>query len=618
MSTKALSTDFVCAVLKEHNLIDDEIIRQIKLREKDNLQQLQSKGAPNGSSQVDGVDVISAMELRLSTNANRVLSEELIMKTLADHWQLPFLRIDIEKLNPSLATSKVSEPFATKHLAIPISISKRMLFVAVTNPLNVEVLDTLRTASNLKIRPVISTKTDILKAIEKCYKLPKVAKAPEQDLEALRSSISAAERELASTGGESKAVSVSDTQPEDKQIVNVVNLLLHYAFEQRTSEIHIEPKQQHSIIRFRIDGILYDVKRIPIEVYANIIQRVKALAKMNISEKRKPQDGRTQFNFHDREIHLRISTIPVVFGEKMMMRILDPIRLFRPVDDLGFSPEDLDQYLSFISRPSGIILIAGPTGCGKTTTLYSTLNRLSETGINIITIEDPIESVYEGFNQIIVQPALGVTFESAIRHIVRQSPDVIMVGEIRDTESVEQTIQAALTGHLVISTLHTDDAPSAIIRLVNIGAQPFLVESTVIAVIAQRLIRKICTNCAKPYQLSPQEIVALQCSEETKEELPLQKGTGCEKCRGTGYFGQTAIFELMEITDEIRALIHNNAGAYAIRNAAIKQGMRSLKTQAITKMKAGITTCDEVLRVSGGLKEEIPHQFKSRIFLSSR
>jgi len=277
----------------------------------------------------------------------------------------------------------------------------------------------------------------------------------------------------------------------------------------------------------------------------------------------------------------------------------------------------LEQYLTFISRPSGIILIAGPTESGKTTTLYSTLNRLAETGINIITIEDPIESIHEEFNQMVVQPSLGVTFGTAIRHIVRQSPDVIMVGEIRDKESVEYTIQAALTGHLVISTIHTDDAASAIVRLVNTGAQPFLVESTVIAVIAQRLIRKICDNCAKPYQLPQKEIAALQCSEEDAEKFLLQKGAGCEKCRGTGYFGQTAIFEVMEITDEIRDLIHSNAGAHAIKNAAIKHGMRPLKTGVIEKMKAGITTCEEMLRVTGGLREGVSHKFKSKIIVSS-
>jgi general secretion pathway protein E len=538
------------------------------------------------------------------------------MKALASHWQLPFLRIDLAKLEPNLVTSKVSEPFATKHLTVPISISKRMLFVAVINPLDVEALDTLRSVSSMKIRPVISTKTDILKAIEKCYKLPKLAKVAEKDLKAFQSSVRAAKKELGVDEVVDESMIVEEEQ-EEKHIVNAVNLLLHYAFEQRTSEVHIEPRQKYSAIRFRIDGILYDVKRIPLAIYTSMLQRLKALTGMNISERRRPQDGRTQFTFHDREIHLRVSTMPVAFGEKVVLSIFDPIMLFRHVDDLGFSPEELEQYLTFVSHPSGIVLITGPTGSGKTTTLYSTLNRLSEKGVNITTIEDPIESVHEEFNQIAVQSSLGVSFEVAIRHIVRQSPDVIMVGEMRDKESVGHTLQAALTGHLVLSTLHTNDAPSAIVRLINMGAEPFLVESTVIGVIAQRLIRKICDNCTQPYQLPQQEIAMLQFSKEEVKKFSLHKGAGCEKCRGTGYFGQTALFEVMEITDEIRELIHNNAGAYAIERAAIKQGMHTLRVQAIEKMKAGITTCEEVLRVTGGLKAGTPHKFRSKVILSS-
>jgi len=345
MPVKTLSTDFVCGVLKENNLIDDNLLHQIKLYEEEYRKRLQKKSANNGSSQITGIDIISAMELHSASNADQALSEELIMRTLASHWKLPFLRIDLAKLKPRLAASKVSEPFATKHLTIPISISKRMLFVAVTNPLDVEALDTLRSASNLKVRPVICTKSDILKAIEKCYKLPKLAEATKQNLHAFQSSVSAAEKELLGDIAADEAVTLDNEQYDEKHIINAVNLLLNYAFEQRASEIHIEPKQRHSAIRFRIDGILYDVKQIPLGIYGNMLQRLKALAGMNISEKRKPQDGRTQFKFHDRDIYLRVSTIPVVFGEKIMLRIFDPIMLFRHVDDLGFFPEE-SQFLT--------------------------------------------------------------------------------------------------------------------------------------------------------------------------------------------------------------------------------------------------------------------------------
>jgi general secretion pathway protein E len=273
--------------------------------------------------------------------------------------------------------------------------------------------------------------------------------------------------------------------------------------------------------------------------------------------------------------------------------------------------------MTFISRFGGIILITGPAGSGKTTTIYSTLEQLSERGINIITIENLIESVHEGFEQITIQPKKGMTFETVMQHIIRQSPGVIMVGEMQDENSVEQTVRAALAGHLVFSALHTHDTTSAIVQLINMGIQPFLVGSTIIAVVAQRLVRKICDSCARPARLSAQEIDDLHISKEESEKLSLRKGTGCITCRGTGYFGQTAIFEVMEITDEIRALIHSNAGAHAIKNAAIKQGMHTLRARAIEKMKAGITTCEEVFRVTGGLKGDVPHKFKSKILLDA-
>jgi general secretion pathway protein E len=604
----SLNIDFVCAVLKESKLIDDRLVQEIKVHETTYRQLLQKDAAANGSTPITGVDVISSMGLNSLTD--QVLSEELIMRTLASHWKLPFLKIDLAKLDPSMVTSRVSEPFAKEHLTIPVSISENMLFIALVNPLDDEALETMKRVSTLKVRPVISTKTDILDAIEKCYGTQEAVNTEEKDL-FISSPSPSTEREHTSF------LAVDNDQYADKNIVNAVNLLLHYAFEQRTSEIHIDPKQHHSAIYFRIDGMLYDVKSIPLELHTNILLRLKALAGIDISERHKPQDGQTHFEFRDRDIHLRISTMPVAFGEKVVLRILDPLVLFRHIDDLGFSPEELKQYMTFISRFGGIILITGPAASGKTTTLYSTLNQLVERGINITTVEDPIESIHEGFDQISVLPHMGMTFETAIQHIVRQSPGVLMVGEMRDEKAVEQTVQAALAGHLVLSTLHTHDTASAIVQLVDMGIQPFLVGSTVIAVIAQRLVRKVCDSCARSTRLSSQEIDELHLSKEEAEKLSLRKGTGCITCRGTGYFGQIGIFEIMEITDEVRSFINNNAGAYAIKNAAAKQGMRPLRRKAIETMKAGITTCEEVLRITGGLKGRIAHKFKSKILLDS-
>jgi general secretion pathway protein E len=320
---------------------------------------------------------------------------------------------------------------------------------------------------------------------------------------------------------------------------------------------------------------------------------------MDIAEKRKPQDGRIKTRFQGRDIELRVSTMPVAFDEKIVIRILDRATLVQSIEELGFSPEEAQQYQSFIRKSHGIVLITGPTGSGKTTTLYSTLDKLATEEVNVMTIEEPIEMLHERLNQIAVQPNVGLTFGSALRNIVRQDPDVIMVGEIRDHETAENAIHAALTGHLVFSTLHTNDAPSAIARLVDMGAEPFLVESTLIAVLAQRLVRKICQNCRQPSILSDQDIIALNLPPEELRSSQFFHGTGCTKCRGTGYYGRIAIFEVMPVSEEIRHLIHINAGSQEVQKMARKEGMQMLRESAIAKLKDGITTAEEVLRVTG-------------------
>lgn len=615
---KIFSVDFVCDALKEHHLIDDALAQKIKLQEPEQRERLRKKVSHDGLSQLTAVDIISAMDLHATTNPSKPLSEELIMKTLASHWKLPFLKIDLSKLKTCTEISKLSEPFVRKHLALPVSASERMLFVAMLNPMDFEALEAIQRVSSLQLRPVVSTKTDILKAIERCYSVPKSAEETEKQQNAFLRSIADVEKEVGSVDEirELSDTSMITSRHTDKHIVNVVNLLLNYAFEQRTSEIHIEPKRNQSIVRFRIDGVLYDVKRLPLEIHTSMVQRLKALASMNISERRRPQDGRAEFGFHDRSIHLRISSMPVTFGEKLVLRLFDPITLFRPIDDLGLSEEELQRYMGFIARASGIILIAGPSGSGKTTTLYSTLNHLAERGINITTLEDPVESEHEGFNQIEVQPQLGVTFEVAMRHLVRQSPDVLMIGEMRDKESIEYTMQAALTGHLILTTLHTHDAPSALVRLINMGTQPALMESTIVAVLAQRLVRKVCDQCAQPYQLKPEEAAALHANPEEAQTWALRKGTGCTLCRGTGYRGQTAIFEILEMTDALGALLRKGAGAQAIARYAVKRGMHTMKDKVLAKMREGLTTAEEVLRFTGGLREGVPHQFKSTLVLN--
>ncbi|MBW1972773.1 MAG: type II/IV secretion system protein, partial [Deltaproteobacteria bacterium] len=375
--------------------------------------------------------------------------------------------------------------------------------------------------------------------------------------------------------------------------------LLHYAFDQRASDIHIEPKRDNSITRFRIDGMLHQIHTMPKIVHNAVVSRIKMLARMDIAEKRRPQDGRIKTSHNGREIELRVSSLPVAFGEKLVIRIFDPDILMQDLENLGFFPRELELFKTFIAQPHGIILVTGPTGSGKTTTLYSSLKVLSTVEVNIVTIEEPIEMICEEFNQVSVQPQIGLTFANILKTILRQDPDIIMVGEIRDLETAENAIQAALTGHLVFSTLHTNDAPTAITRLVDLGVPPFLISSTVIGVMAQRLVRKICPSCQKSIPLGAEEIEILGIKQFEKRPPLVKIGEGCPDCRWTGYKGRTGLFEVMEITPQIREMILSNVDVEKIRIQAKKDGMITLREYAIEKMLRGVTTFDEVIRVTG-------------------
>jgi general secretion pathway protein E len=599
MAAKTFDSEFVCNVLFENDLLSEEQVQHIRINAEKHRRLLQARalkevkenGLPidQNSDHISIVDVINSMHLRLPLDEENVLTEELIMKTLAAHWQIPFTRLDPLKLKLEVVTSKISEPFAKRHLIVPIAVDEiqELLTVAVENPWDIEALDTVRKVSGLKVRPVISTRSDILKIIKEFY--------------GFRTSVKAAEKDLSNRFDFGNLEQYTDVniRHTDKHIVNAVNMLFNYAFEQRASDIHIEPKRTHSQIRLRIDGILHNIHRMPRSVNAAITSRIKMLSRMDIAEKRKPQDGRIKTRFQGRDIELRVSTMPVAFDEKIVIRILDRATLVQSIEELGFSSEEAQKYQSFIRKSHGIILITGPTGSGKTTTLYSTLDKLATEEVNVMTIEEPIEMLHEQLNQIAVQPNVGLTFGAALRNIVRQDPDVIMVGEIRDHETVENAIHAALTGHLVLSTLHTNDAPSAIARLVDMGAEPFLVESTLIAVLAQRLVRKICQSCRQTYILSDQDIIALNLPPEELRSSQFFYGTGCTKCRGTGYYGRIAIFEVMPVSEEIRHLIHINAGSQEVQKMARKEGMQMLRESAIVKLKDGTTTAEEVLRVTG-------------------
>jgi general secretion pathway protein E len=375
--------------------------------------------------------------------------------------------------------------------------------------------------------------------------------------------------------------------------------MLQHAFDSRASDIHIEPKRDGSLIRFRIDGVLHDIQKMPKIVHAAVTSRIKTMSRMDIAEKRRPQDGRVKTTKGGRDVELRVSTLPVAFGEKVVMRIFDPEVLLQDLTGLGFYPDELQIFNDFITRPHGIILVTGPTGSGKTTTLYSALKTIATRELNVTTIEDPIEMVHEDFNQTSVQLKVGITFAAALRHILRQDPDVIMVGEIRDAETAQYATQAALTGHLVFSTLHTNDAASSISRLTDLGVERFLISSTLVGAMAQRLLRRICPHCMAERFLGPDEVVTLRLAVPPGKKVKVKEGEGCFECRGTGYIGRTGIFEMLPMDEAIKNLIVQGADSPEIKREAVKNGMRTLRQSALRKLAEGTTTFEEVVRVTG-------------------
>jgi general secretion pathway protein E len=374
--------------------------------------------------------------------------------------------------------------------------------------------------------------------------------------------------------------------------------MLQHSYDTRASDIHIEPKRDVGLIRFRIDGVLHDIQTIPKVVHRAVVSRIKTMSRLDIAEKRRPQDGRVKTTRDDIEVELRVSTLPVAFGEKLVMRIFDPEVLMQDLSTLGFYADELDLFNDFITRPHGIILVTGPTGSGKTTTLYSALKTIANRELNVTTIEDPIEMVYEEFNQTAVQNKVGITFAGAMRHILRQDPDVIMVGEIRDTETAQYAIQAALTGHLVFSTLHTNDAASAITRMHDLGIERFLISSTLIGSMAQRLVRKVCPHCATDHLLTEGEIRTLHLSVPQGKRARARIGKGCVECRGTGYLGRSGIFEILSVDDNVKQMIVDDEEARIIAREAVRRGMRTLRQSGLRKLAEGITTFEELVRVT--------------------
>jgi general secretion pathway protein E len=592
-----LSAQNVCKVLLKKSLITLDQAKEIlekkeilktRLKKQHNSRKTVGSGAVGS---VTIIDVISSLNLEFAGAESKILTEELIFQALADEWGIAFKKIDPLKLDLNLVTTIIPRSFAMKHLVLPIAIKDGYLTVATPNPFNVEVMEDIARASQFKIKVVVSSKSDVIKLINEFFGFKRSIAAAEDQYTGLSVDLGNLEQYI-------RLKSADELPSTDEHVINAVNYIFNYAFDQRVSDVHIEPKRDVSLVRMRIDGVLHTVHRLPKNVHSAISSRIKNLSRLDMAEKRKPQDGRIKTDKNGVEVEIRVSTVPVAFGEKVVMRIMDPDILFQDLENLGFTSTDLIRYNTFINMHYGIVLVCGPTGSGKSTTLYSTLRDIYCPEINITTIEDPIEMVCEDFNQIAVQPAIGITFATILRNILRQDPDVIMIGEIRDLETAENAVQAALTGHLVLSTLHTNDAPSSIIRLLDLGVPLFLIKSALVGILAQRLLRKICNHCIESFEMETAELRAIGMDLGKKGHIKLYRGKGCQICRGTGYYGRIGIFEVVPYSKSLKTMTATGTEIEALRAQAKAEGMVSLRENALKKMLTGKTTYQEVLRIT--------------------
>ncbi|KJH79682.1 GspE/PulE family protein [Pseudomonas sp. KSR10] len=544
------------------------------------------------NAQQHPLEFLGAQQLDDLTRPGKKLDLETLTVWLAEQAGQPYLRIDPLKINVAAVTPLMSYAFAQRHKILAVAVDSSAVTIASSQPFVKSWEANLIHVLKRPIKRVVANPVDLQRFTVEFYRLAKSV-----------SGATATDQKVSGAGNFEQLLNLgaSDQEPDanDSHIINIVDWLFQYAFDQRASDIHIEPRREQGTVRFRIDGVLHNVYQFPPQVAMAVVSRLKTLGRMNVAEKRKPQDGRVKTKTPDGgEVELRLSTLPTAFGEKMVMRIFDPEVLLKGFDQLGFSAEDLRRWQSMTGQPNGIILVTGPTGSGKTTTLYTTLKQLATPEVNVCTIEDPIEMIEGAFNQMQVQHNIDLTFASGVRALMRQDPDIIMVGEIRDLETAEMAIQAALTGHLVLSTLHTNDAPSAITRLLELGVPHYLLRATLLGVMAQRLVRTLCPHCKAPVQLDADDWQAL--TKPWNAPLPsnAQQAVGCIECRDTGYRGRAGVYEIMLLNDAIKPLITADTDLIALRRQAFKDGMHSLRLSGAQKIAAGLTTLEEVLRVT--------------------
>jgi len=545
---------------------------------------------------VSAAEIVAAAALPHAQKEHRKLDEDALAQCIAAAAKLRYVKIDPLKLDNTLVSKTLSRPFVRRHVVIPVGVENDSLVIAVADPFDATLRETIADVLKRPFVYAVTSKRDILAVADRVY--------------GMRASIRQAVSELGEKSPTAALVQLVQLRSNeelasanDEHVVAAVDFLLNYAFEQRASDIHLEPRASDAVVRFRIDGILHDIEGYPPAVHAAIVSRVKVMARMDIAERRRPQDGRIKTQRGQQEIELRVASLPTAYGEKIVVRILDPSILLADLADLGFAGSERELFEKWITSPSGLILVTGPTGSGKTTTLYSTLRYLSGPEVNITTVEDPIEMVDPRFMQVQVNRKIEVTFANALRAILRQDPDIIMVGEIRDGETAQMAIQAALTGHLVLSTVHARDAAGAVTRLAELGAERFLLSSVLRGVLAQRLLRRICPHCGVDGYLTPDQVVALgiKVPVERRERLGVRWGEGCVECRHTGLYGRTGVFELLNVGRRVRELIKKGEDATEIARAAKVEGMETLRESALRRLADGLTTYEEVVRVTADM-----------------
>jgi len=524
------------------------------------------------------------------------INDDIKAQVLAEQWHMPFVDVMAEQIETDVL-ALVDQERAKRYGFVAFKREEGVVSIALSDPTNIELMDYLLATYGRETKFFVAPKNAIYGAIEKYYVVGN----------SIKEASSEAKTEIVAEAGAGDEVSIEQLREmgQDAPVIRLVNTIITQAIVERASDIHIEPQKDHLRIRYRVDGILQEKQKLPRNIQAGVLSRIKIMSNMDIAERRKPQDGRISLRIENKAIDFRVSSLPTIFGEKIVMRILDKSSAMVPLENLGFLNDTLSLFNNVISQPYGMIIISGPTGAGKTTTLYSVLNRLNMPGKNIVTVEDPVEYQMDGLNQVQVNVKADMTFANGLRSILRQDPNIVLIGEIRDGETAQIAIEAALTGHLVLSTLHTNDAPSVATRLIDMGIEPFLIASSLIGATAQRLARKICPDCKQPYVPPASALEGLGLSTRGKlEDVTFYKGAGCAKCGGSGYKGRTGIHEMMKVDDDLRRLILHKASARDISQAARSHGMRTLLEDALVKAREGIITLEEVLRVVSTVESE--------------